>query len=69
MIKHDMLPGLRARAFHHRLVVGLREKLCPFVSDSGQICQEEETLEHFFFRNPLNALAMRGIFLTLFIRL
>ena len=47
MIKHDMLPALRARAFRHRIVVGPEDKLCKWAG-----CREEETLEHFFFLCP-----------------
>ena len=28
LIKHDMLPGLRARAFRHRIAAGVGDKLC-----------------------------------------
>ena len=49
LIKHDMLPGLNARAFRHRVIVGEDEKLCQFGAGGAQPCREEETLEHFFF--------------------
>ena len=49
LIKHDMLPGLNARAFRHRVIVGEGEKLCQFGVGGARPCREEETLEYFFF--------------------
>ena len=46
-IKHDILPGLRSRAFKHRVRIGPHDTRCPEVF-GGQQCQEAETLEHFY---------------------
>ena len=45
--RHDMLPGLRARAFTYRNVLNPRDKLCPRVQ-----CIVEETLIHFYCQCP-----------------
>ena len=50
-IRHDMLPGLKARAFKHRNVVDPRDKLCP-VTVNGQTCNVEETLIHLYCECP-----------------
>ena len=51
LMRHDMLPGLRARAFKHRNVVDPRDKMCPFILDGHQ-CDNEETLIHFYCECP-----------------
>lgn len=47
LIKHDMLPGLRARAHKHRARVGPHDTRCRQILN-GRQCQEEEDTEHFF---------------------
>ena len=50
-LRHDMLPGLKARSFKHRNIVDPRDKLCP-VKFNGRECLVEETLIHFYCECP-----------------
>ena len=49
LIKQDILPGLKSRAFRRRVRIGPHDTGCnrPLAIDGGN-CEEEETLNHFF---------------------
>ena len=47
LMRQDMLPGLKSRAFKHRNLNDPRDKLCDVKID-GYPCDIEETLIHFF---------------------
>ena len=51
LLKHDMLPGLKARMFRHKVQRGPGGKRCPYKFHNTQ-CEEEETLEHYFVTCP-----------------
>ena len=51
LMKHDFLPGLRARAFRHRIRIGPLDTRCPFVFNNAP-CWEDESLRHFYVECP-----------------
>ena len=51
LMRQDMLPGIKSRAFKHQNLNDPRDKLCNVLID-GHPCDIEETLIHFFCECP-----------------